>query len=117
MYAGCVVQCYGVVVSSHDLSTGVSAGADNTLIPPEVQEAFERVRSGADFMPTQQMEVRSSISLHKQCPYSCRRRGFTAAWCSLANRLCKLCMYRHVHLLVGTWVSRGLVAGWNSCCR
>ena len=48
-----------------------AAAADSTLVPPEVQEAFERVRSGADFMPAQQMEVRSDASLLVLCPTSC----------------------------------------------
>lgn len=30
---------------------------DNTIISPELQQVFERVRQSADFMPTWQMEV------------------------------------------------------------
>ena len=31
---------------------------DNTIISPELQKAFERVRQSADFMPKWQVEVR-----------------------------------------------------------
>ena len=80
VYAGCIVQSYHVFSISCDRSTGVFADADNTLVPPEVQEAFERVRSGADFMPTQQMEVRDNVSLHELCPSCCSRRRSSLAF-------------------------------------
>lgn len=32
---------------------------DNTMINPELQKIFERVRHAADFMPLSQMEVRN----------------------------------------------------------
>ena len=57
--------------------------ADNTLVPPEVQEAFERVRSGADFMPAQQMEVSTDASLLVHTVSNqCKR-----VWCSLSSLL------------------------------
>lgn len=46
---------------------------DNSVISPELQKAFERVRQSADFMPTWQVEV---------------RLGFTDLWSSFEYPTC-----------------------------
>ena len=37
--------------------------ADTSMLPPELQNIFDRVRASADFMPTYQMEVRQGNSI------------------------------------------------------
>ena len=38
---------------------------DTTLVSPEVQKLFERVRNSADFMPLWQMNVRIASIMHR----------------------------------------------------
>ena len=40
-----------------------SFSTDNTMMPPEWQKIFDRVRASADFMPTWQIEVSSYLFL------------------------------------------------------
>ena len=37
---------------------------DNSLVPKPIQEAFQRVRNNADFMPQRQMEVCERVCLY-----------------------------------------------------
>jgi hypothetical protein len=65
--AGCssslALPCY------EPASLALHAHADSNLLPAELQDVFERVRQGADFMPAWQMEVRMARD------WLCQRRA------------------------------------------
>jgi len=44
---------------------------DNTIISPELQKVFERVRQSADFMPIWQVEVNINIQIKKKLLTQC----------------------------------------------
>jgi aarF domain-containing kinase len=77
-------------------SLALHALADSNLLPAELQDVFERVRQGADFMPAWQMEVR--MARDWLCQGRASPEGLPRAMFMLAG---------------GAWVHGIAVCGWG----